>query len=64
MGSGRRVVDKLDNKDIYGALADLKMKSWLADLGATTPSPVCHLVRQRIETRHGRPIYRTRQVCR
>jgi hypothetical protein len=24
---------------------------------------VCHLVKQRIETRHGHPVYQTRQVC-
>jgi hypothetical protein len=27
------------------------------------PKPVCHLVRQRIEMRHGHAIYRTLQVC-
>jgi hypothetical protein len=25
--------------------------------------PVCHLVRERVGTKHGHPVYQTRQVC-
>jgi hypothetical protein len=25
--------------------------------------PVCHLVKERVGTRHGHPVYQTRQVC-
>jgi hypothetical protein len=27
------------------------------------PIPVCHLVKERIATRHGHAVYQTRQVC-
>ena len=43
--------------------------SWRSDASdrpppvLATPSLVCHLVRQRIETRNGHAVYRTRQVC-
>jgi hypothetical protein len=28
-----------------------------------SPVPVCHLVKERVGTRHGHAIYETRQVC-
>jgi hypothetical protein len=51
------------------ALARVNGPSWRSDASdkappvLATPIPVCQLVKQRIETRHGHAVYRTLQVC-
>ena len=51
------------------AVARINGPSWRSDASdkappvLATPIPVCQLVKQRIETRHGHAVYRTLQVC-
>ena len=40
--------------------------SWRSPASSKAPpvvGSVCHLVKERIGTRHGHPVYQTRQVC-